>query len=275
MLAAYGDAPDQSEQDLASDVSSSKKGYTIISVQDDPSITFPLRKIDTVVQVGNDARNRFTMHRVFQQGHHRGSIILVPSLVNNFGEYLIDEGNNPMRSLAAHLALENFDVYGCSSRTSKFGPNACGSGSVDCSIIGSWDLQVYLDDVDYIRRHATRNHGSKKSKKPAIGGLSLGGMLGTAAVNENPSASSGLLLWGAMLYSADPVITALNTTNCANLRGAIAAGVYYDEGLPAVLKQWAGVGEAAVLQFFGNPQPTLGTPNWIQIVPNECSTHSI
>jgi pimeloyl-ACP methyl ester carboxylesterase len=271
VLAAFGNVGWQLEHgaDLESDVSSSKKAdYTIISAQDDPSITAPLRKIDTIVQAGSDARNRFTMHRIFQPGDHRGSIILVPSLANNFREYLISANNDPMQSLAAHLALENYDVYGFSSRTSNLGPNACSSRTVDCSIMKDWDLQAYLDDVDFIRRHATHGHGPKK---PAIGGLSLGGILGVAAVDADPSAYSGLLLWEAILYSADPTIRTLNMPNCTNVRDAIAAGVYYDE-FPNQLKQLAQAGEAATLQFFGNPQPALFSPNWIQLVPD--ATHT-
>jgi hypothetical protein len=91
-------------------------------------------------------------------------------------------------------------------------------------------------------------------------------------VDADPSAYSGLLLWDAILYSADPTIRALNMPNCTNLRNAIASGVYYDEGLPNLLKQLAQAGETATLQFFGNPQPAVFSPNWIQLVPD--ATHT-
>jgi pimeloyl-ACP methyl ester carboxylesterase len=240
--------------------------FRVIGTTIDGAITGPLRKIDTVVQVGDDPRNRFTMHRMYKRHgrrDHRGSIVLLPSLVNNFAEYLLDENNDPMRSLAATLALADYTVYGYSPRTANLPVNACSTGIVDCSIVKEWDFDAYLSEIDYIRQQVARDYDDEK---PAIGGLSLGGMLGVAAVNARPSGYSGLLLWDAILYSADPVIIELNTANCAALTGALAAGAYYEEGLPTVIKQLTQAGEAAAVQFFGVAQPSLGTPTFIQLV---------
>jgi hypothetical protein len=49
--------------------------------------------------------------------------------------------------------------------------------------------------------------------------------------------------------------------------------VYYDEGLANLIHMQAEAGEAATIQFFGVPQPALGTPNFIQIVANAGLTH--
>jgi pimeloyl-ACP methyl ester carboxylesterase len=246
--------------------------FRLITRTIDGSITGPLRKVDTVVQVGEDTRNRFTMHRVYKRNgrrDHRGSIVLLPSLVNNFREYLLDENHDPMQSLAATLALADYTVYGYSPRTANLPVNACSSGAVDCSILKEWDFNAYLSEIDYIREQVARDYDDEK---PAIGGLSLGGMLGVAAVNARPSGYSGLLLWDAILYSADSVIVDLDTATCAALTGAIAAGIYYEEGLPNVVKQLTRAGEAAAVQFFGTVQPALGTPTFTQLVAD--STHS-
>ena len=195
--------------------------------------------------------------------------MLLPSLVNNFREYLLDENHDPMQSLAATLALADYTVYGYSPRTSNLPVNGCSSGAVDCSIIKAWDFNAYLSEIDYIREQVARDYDGEK---PAIGGLSLGGMLGVAAVNARPSGYAGLLLWDAILYSADPVVVDLNTANCAALTGAIGAGIYYEEGLPNIVKQLTRTGEAAAVEFFGTAQPALGTPTFTQLVAD--STHS-
>jgi pimeloyl-ACP methyl ester carboxylesterase len=247
--------------------------FTVITTTIDSGITGPLRKIDTVIQAGDDPRNRFTMHRIdkpYGRRDHRGSIILLPSLVNNFREYLLDEDGDPMRSLAATLALADYTVYGYSPRTANLPVNGCSSGAVDCSIISQWDFNAYLADIGYIREQVARDYDDEK---PAIGGLSLGGMLGVAAVNAKPSGYSGLLLWDAILYSANPIIVELNTANCGGLNAALAGGAFYEEGLPNIVKQLTQAGEAAAVQFFGIPQPALGMPTFIQLVPDVTLTH--
>ena len=245
--------------------------FRVISRITDPSVTSPLRKIDTVIQVGDDPRNRFTMHRVFKTGQHarsdhRGSIILAPPLLANFGAYMFNENGDVMQSLAATLAFANYTVYGYSPRTTGLPPNPCTTGAFDCSVMRDWSWsQAILPDIDYIRRRAARDY---PNEKPAIGGLSRGGMLGVAAVNANPSAYSGLLLWDAILYSAAPTIVAFNASICAGHTANLAAGNYFNEFLPALIKRITPISEVASMQFFSNPAPGLGTPTFIQLVPN-------
>jgi hypothetical protein len=58
------------------------------------------------------------MHHMFQtKGAFKGSIIPVPSLVNNFTDYMLNGRHGPMDSLAASLARAHYDVYGYSPRT--------------------------------------------------------------------------------------------------------------------------------------------------------------
>ena len=261
---------DGREQDLAA-TSSLARTFRVISTTTDLSIISPLKKIDTVIQVGNDPRNRFTMHRVYkpgERGNHRGSIILLPSLISSFREYMINESHDPMQSLAATLALADYAVYGYSPRTSNLQPNACSSGIVDCSVMRDWGFNAYLEEIDYIRRQVVDQY----DEKPAIGGLSLGGMLGVAAVNAKPSGYSGLLFWDSILYSTDPSIVGLNTAICSQLNGAIAAGIYYDETLPNGAKQVVQLGEFVTVQVFGSPTPSLGTPTFTNFAPNDTHT---
>ena len=248
-----------------------EKTFTVIGATTDPGFTSPLEKIDTVVQVGDDARNRFTMHRVYQpgrRGHQRGSIILLPHLIGSFRAYTFHESHDPMQSLAAKLALAGFAVYGYSPRTANLPAGACSSGAVDCSVMRDWGFSTYLSEIDYIRRQVAENQDGK----PAVGGFSLGGMLGVAAVNANPSGYSGLLLWDSILYSEDPAVVALNAGVCAQFKGAIEAGVYYNEELANGVKFVASQGEFLTTQVFGSPIPALGTPTFTILAPDETHT---
>jgi pimeloyl-ACP methyl ester carboxylesterase len=157
------------------------EGYQVMSVSIDPSVKAPVQKIDAVIQVGTNPANRFTMHHVFHRhGSVKGSIILVPSLVNNFNEYMISQGNGTREALAVGLARAHYDVYGYSPRTTHLGPHACTTGGVDCSVMKDWDIGSYVQDVEFIRTYAV-----SAGHKPVIGGLSLGAFVGIAAVNAS------------------------------------------------------------------------------------------
>jgi len=248
--------------------SSTYATYTVISTSTDTSVSAPLTKTDVVIQDGSDSRNRFTMHRLVRTNTgavHKGTIILLPGLVSNFSEYMLDANNDPMQSFAAYLALANYDVYGYSPRTSNVPENGCSSGSFDCSVMATWGIATYIADIDYIRSQAVTNH---PGEKPAIGGLSLGGMLGIAAVNAAPSNYSGLLMWEAMLYATDTTVVADNTLNCTADQLQIAAGMYNNDGPANSARTAIQVGELALVQLFGNPNPIFGTPNFINATPH-------
>jgi hypothetical protein len=150
----------------------------------------------------------------------------------------LNERHSPKQSLAATLALANYDVYRYSPRRANLAPNACSGGAIDCSVLKDWNFNTYLSEIDYIRHQVHRD----RHEEQAIGALSIGGMLGVVAVNSNPSGYCRLRLWVAILSAADPVITSLNTVNCANLNGTIAAGIYYEEGLTDLVKQLVQMG---------------------------------
>lgn len=239
--------------------------YTVISTSTDAAFTSPLTKTDTVVQEGSDSRNRFVMHRVVKSSSsHKGTIILLPALVTNFKLYTLDESQNAMLSLAAKLANANYDVYGYSPRTSLIPAGACSGNQVDCSIMSTWGIATYVADIDYITQQAVAAH---PGEKPAIGGLSLGGMLGVATVNANPNSYSGLLTWESMLYSANAAITTLNTANCAQDNATLAAGTAYSENLSNAAKSAVNSGESVAVAFLGTPNPVFGTPTFITATP--------
>lgn len=239
--------------------------YTVISTTTDLAFTSPLTKTDTIIQDGTDARNRFVMHQVVKTGAtHRGTIILLPALMTNFKLYTLNENQNAMASLAAKLADANYDVYGYSPRTSLLAAGACSSGQVDCSVMANWGIATYLADIAYITQQAVAAH---PGEKPALGGLSLGGILGMAAVNANPTAYSGLLIWESMIYSADPIITTLNTVNCTQDNATLALGVAYTETLSTLAKTAVNGGQPSAVLFMGTPNPVFGTPTFVTATP--------
>ena len=255
------------EEETSSEVSSSgSSGYTILSVTIDPSVPFPLRKVDIRVQQGTDPRNQFTWHRMYYRDRaSRGAIILVPARFHHFGQYLLNENGNVMQSLAAVLALGDYEVNGYSPRATGIPPGACSSGVMNCSIMATWGLQSYVNDIDFIRRRVHPH-------APVVGGSSLGAGVGFAAVNARPDGYSGLLAWDTIMYSTDPGVVAVNTENCAQLNAQIANGGVYDEMTPSFLKQAVTLGEAFCTQVFGSPNPQGGTPTATLLAPD--ATHT-
>lgn len=187
----------------------------------------------TVVQNGTDPRNRFKMHRVRRKdvpnNKLKNPIILVPALGNNFSSYTVGlnaDGSEFKTSLAATLAKKNIDVYGYSPRASLIAPGACGT-TVDCSIASTWGIASYAEDIGYIRDQVEDLHG----ENPAVGGHSLGGIVGTALVNANPDDYSGLLLLDSTLVIADETLHTPYQQLCAGIQTAIGMGQTMDSTL--------------------------------------------
>jgi pimeloyl-ACP methyl ester carboxylesterase len=212
--------------------------------------------VEMVVQNGANPLNRFKVHRVVKRtvpDHAlKQPLILMPSLANNFTAYTVGTapgGDDFEHSTAAHLAKQNIDVWGYSSREALVAPGSClPSGPVDCSIMATWGIQAQLDDLEFIQQQVTAIHGDEK---PAIGGLSLGAMTGQAAINQNPDAYAGLLLFDESLYVADPALRVNYQSVCDGLNDQMAAGDVYSEQF--------GAGTKALLQL-SQIAPNVPTP---------------
>src|SRR5688572_19435312 len=137
-LVGYGGMPGDEGQGQVAASENAIRRYEIISHTRDFSVPDPLRKFDTVVEVGGDSRNRFIMHRIHRTGPQRGAIMLLPPLVNNFNVYMVDESGDPTQSIAAQLALAGYDVYGYSPRQTGLPPRPCTTGAFDCSVMLHW-----------------------------------------------------------------------------------------------------------------------------------------
>lgn len=210
--------------------------YQIISVAE--QVIGKFKYTETVVQNGSDPRNRFKMHRVVKnhvpEQALKNPIILLPALGNNFSSYTVGlsaDGSDFKHSLAANLASKNIDVWGYSPRVSQLAPGSCGT-TVDCSVAAGWGIASRADDVEFIRQQIQLVH---HYEKPVIGGHSLGGMLATAIVNQNPDGYDGVLLIDSTLVVNDAGLQANYQIMCGGLRAAIAAGQTVNDQLNPLL----------------------------------------
>lgn len=209
--------------------------HRLVSQTVDIDQALGLAKYESVIQVGQNPLNRFTMHRVVRIDHWKrplsprallGPIILLPGGGSNFDSYLVGPGGD---SLATFLALKGMDVYGYSPRTRGIEPGYCDNH--DCSTMQTWGFASYAEDIEFIRKHATRLH----HKRPVVGGLSLGSMLSIVAVNKKPNGYSGAILWEGGLYYAPPV-SDLFTDVCTAFQTSWNSGIYYDDEAYPFLK---------------------------------------
>lgn len=183
---------------------------------------------EEVIQEGSNPLDRFTLHRVVKaHGPNRGAVLLLPGGGSNFALFASDPSGRIDRSPAGLLAEEGFDVWGYSPRTRGIPAGACGV-SLDCSPMAGWGIARVVADATYIRGRIRAVHGSRK---PVIGGWSLGAMTALATLDAHPRDYAGAILWEGMLYSEDPDILAANASVCAALEARLAAGEVADDTL--------------------------------------------
>lgn len=227
--------------------------YSVVS-ETSRSIPVPFASLtltDTVVQDGPAPVNRFTMHRLRRPGLPvRGVLLLLPALGNNFSSYLFSEDGNEGKSFAAFIAQLGYEVWGYSPRETGIAPGACGA-TLDCSPALNWTLQTVVDDVGFIRGRLAL----ATSRKPVIGGLSLGAITALAAVNQDPNAFTGLIAWDGSLVTDDAAIRAHNLGFCNQFAGLVAAGVPVDDQSLPFVKAVAQLAQVAPNAPFALPVP--------------------
>ncbi len=228
--------------------------YQVVSEQT-VSIDLPLGELkltNTVVQEGPAAINRFQMHRLRRPNiPHRGTILLLPSLGNNFRGYLYSEDGNAAKSFAGFFAFLGYDVWGYSPRETGIGPGQCG-GALNCAPALQWSMQTVVKDAGYIRGRIRAIHGKKL---PVIGGLSMGAISALAVVNETPGDYAGLLAWEGSHVTNDPAVKAHTLPFCNQLSGMVAAGVPVDDQSLPFVKLVAEMARTAPNAPFAIPVP--------------------
>ncbi|MCP5050234.1 MAG: hypothetical protein GY940_23915 [bacterium] len=201
--------------------------YQVISRSAEIDETLGLGTYETVIQVGFNELDRFTMHRVVKLDQHnnplkpgklKGAFLLLPGGGTNFDSY---RAGNADQSLVTFLAQRNVEVYGYSPRTKGLPAGYCDTN--DCSPMAAWGLETYVNDIDYIRKQAFKRH----HKRPLVGGYSLGAILSIASINNKPNGYAGAVLWEGALYYDSPLQEEF-AGSCAALRAQWDSGQYYD-----------------------------------------------
>lgn len=201
--------------------------YDIIEVEQ-TIVGQNLERTVATVQVGDDPVNRFPMFRVRRAGHahqSRGAILLVPPVSAGFENYEATHTGAYDDSFAAYFAKLGYDVWGLSQRTASLQAGECESGAQDCTAMGEWGLESFVEDISFVREEiGFWHHG----RRPVIGGVSLGSIAATAVLDAHPGDYAGAILLEGALYNADPGERAIAQGFCDQFSGAVAAGVYYD-----------------------------------------------
>jgi hypothetical protein len=187
----------------------------------------PLLRTVLRVQDGSQPLDSFQVTRLRRAGSAAplGVLVLLPPAGNNFGFYEWDEQADYQRSFAAFFARRGVEVWGYSPRESALAAGQCGV-TLDCSAAAHWDLATQLGDIDFVR---TLVRAARPQAKVAVAGFSLGAINSVATLDAHGSDYAGAIVWEGSPFSSDPAIQAYNAAFCAQLQGAVAAGVLLDE----------------------------------------------
>src|SRR5262249_25120361 len=98
------------------------------------------------------------------------------------------------------------------------------------------------EDASFVRDRIEDSH---PGRRPAVGGVSLGGIAAVALINAHPHDYAGALLLEGTLYDADPGEQAIAQSFCSLFEGQHASGVYYDGQQLGGLKLIAGLATAS------------------------------
>jgi len=207
--------------------------YQVISSVEETIGGF-VRTVD-IVQAGPNPIDKFEVVHVRHPdpSETRGALLLAPGLGTGFQLYEHSDTPYYRDSFAGFFATRGFDVWGFSQRVQGLAAGTCESGAADCSVMEGWGLAQLAADAEYVR---TRIVAEDPGERPVVGGQSLGGMIGVAAVNANPEGYRAAIVLDAALYTEDPVFQGMAIAGCQFTQGLLDAGIYYDGQLIAFLK---------------------------------------
>jgi pimeloyl-ACP methyl ester carboxylesterase len=217
---------------LAVDVTSAQADDNYRITQVGTAIPTPgLRRTTFTVSTGDSELDSFQVVRVRQAAlsHLADPPVIMLSPFGFPAEFWEITSEGPYAdTFAARLASADYDVWLVDSRIANLPPGSCESGSVDCSPMATWGMDLGIDDAMFVEGLVKAFH---PLKKPVIGGFSGGSSAAIAAVDRYPKKFAGLFMWEGTIYTADPAIRARNAAFCADDEARLAAGVYFD---PAV-----------------------------------------
>lgn len=190
----------------------------------DTTVTTPaplVEREEITVSFGPESFEQFKVAHVSTAWSHNPMILVVPL---GFGTSWYEATEEYHDSMLAHLAYFGADVWVVEQRrgTAETLPSfSCPSPfplppgapppSVDCSAFGAWGLDDVIEDIGFVRGLIGSSHA------PTIGGHWTGGMAAAAAVDAEPEAYSGVVLWEGTLFTEEPATLAKNAAVCGFL----------------------------------------------------------
>lgn len=204
-----------------------------------------LLRTEITMAASSNPLDRFRFQRTAKLfGKPKASLFLLPSRNCNSTEYEWSDDGTFNDSFVGFLATNGIEVWGFAPRTSTLPAGQCApAGSVDCSVAKNWGLDVYVQDIDFMRQVFRVLH---PGDKPFVGGLSLGTILGYATVNSRPRDYAGLIAWENAILSNDPEFKAGFAGICGADEQALLEGRYVDD-------QFGSISRAALLLFQTDP----------------------
>jgi pimeloyl-ACP methyl ester carboxylesterase len=243
---------------LAASVSQAQPYQTIST--ENSIVGGDLSRTVTTIQSGNNTLNRFLMTSVKKadvpNNALQGVVLLLPPLGSGFANYETTETVDYNNTFAAFFARRNMAVVGYTPRQHSLTAGSCESGAINCAPMADWGLATITSDVSHIRSEIAVTF---PGLKVVIGGLSMGSVAATAAINAQPNDYAGALLIEGTIHDPDPAVRAINANFCSNFDALLAAGVFYDgqsgPGIKA-LSQLAQIAPNAPTVFPGFPPRT-------------------
>ena len=202
--------------------------YELVSSQ----FTFEAPSITTLEmrwQAGDNPLNQFRIKRVLDAKawfKPKKPVLFISPFNVTSDHYTLSSTGEYQHSLEAQMALAGYDVWIVEDRVYTEDPALCES-EYDCSVVSDWSFDVRFQDIELARHFIYWVTGVKD---PVIGGITGGGMVSIALVNEYPQAFRGLFSTGA-IYSLDPDTVAKNQMECDNFHALIADGIGYADAL--------------------------------------------
>jgi hypothetical protein len=167
------------------------------------------------VSFGEEAFESFEIVHVSTPWAIRPMILVAPA---GFGTAWYETSAPYTDSLLATLAYSGVDVWAIAPRrgtTATLPPGSCPGdpaapvpAPVDCSAFGQWGVADIIEDIAFVRELIDG------PRAPTIGGHWTGGMLALAAVDAEPEAYAGLVLWEGTILTEDETTLAKNAAVC-------------------------------------------------------------
>ncbi len=170
------------------------------------------------VSFGEESFEQFDAVHVSTPWSSQPMILVAPV---GFGVQWYEATDDYFDSMLARLAYMGVDVWAVTPRHGTASTLPVGScagdpaapvpAPVDCSAFGEWGIDDVIGDIAFVRSLID------SPLKPTIGGHWTGGMTAVAAVDAEPDAYAGVLLWEGTIFTNEESTLGKSAAVCAAL----------------------------------------------------------